>query len=157
MAQLKRSTIVNNISNVLGLQSSTDKLPVEVNDKLQAVVEVGVKTSNLVRAATGATTSDVNIYTTPTDKDFYLTYFDFRAISDATADCSTLSIQVVIDGVTRALSRRYPVPATAQAIGFGSNLAYPLKIDRGTIISLNGTFTVGTFTKSGAIAGFILE
>jgi len=155
MARINRTSILVNQADLALIQQGD--IATELNKVVVPVLEIGAKTSSTCKAASGATTSDVNLYTTPRDKDFYLTYVHLRGVKDATHDGTSATLQVVMGGATTALVRRYFLSATAETFEVSVVLPYPLKIDRNSVISITATFSAGTMTKSGCIAGFILE
>lgn len=157
MAQITRSSIILWIQDLLGLQSGRDIVPSQINNSVQPVVEVGPRQTNLLRNITTASTGLVTIYTTPTDKDFYLTFASFSFTKDVTSDNVNVWIQVVQNGVSRTIMEKPTQSLTASDGQQTHSWPHPIKIDRGTNISLGGVFTAGSLTRKACVGGFILE
>lgn len=116
---------------------------------------------NIVRAASATTTSSGTIFTTPTDKDFYLTGVQFGFVKDAACDAAnttTPAVLITIDGVSVTVVRLPTITLTAQNQSVFVSLPTPIKIDRGTTISIQSTsYTVGVFNRNAVIYGYTEE
>lgn len=124
--------------------------------KIQPIVLLPTRV-DIARSAGSATTGATTIYTTPADKDFYLTSVQISGAADATADNVEYTIECVTDGVARSLIGLRKITTTAFTGQSSIAYLYPLKIDRNSIISVNTAFTVGAASKRGAITGYTLE
>lgn len=112
---------------------------------------------NIQRELQRSVTGNNNVYTTPTDKDFYLTGFVFSYMCDATADNTNITAFITTDGVTKNIARAAKITTTATSGIVAVEFNKPIKIDRGTIIGSSSTFTVGNCTHSLAIRGYTVE
>ena len=128
----------------------------EVFDVIQPVIPI-VRTNNIVREAEGAGTGNSTIYTTPTDRDFYLTGWVLNFAADAANDAVTIALQTTIDNVTRILCRKKKITATAQSETIVCNYIEPIKIDRGANILIACTFTAGNIPRSATITGYTMD
>jgi hypothetical protein len=106
------------------------------------------------KTASGSST----VYTTPTDKDFYLCLAGLNISKDATSDNVTCAILATVGGVSKDILR---VPMqTLTAIpnsDFERSFNKPVKIDRGTTITVLLSFTVGTITAATHVSGFLSD
>lgn len=94
------------------------------------------------------------MYTTPSDRDFFLCNIQLSLQADVTADNTSAFIQFTTDGT----SRFFLLPKLTTTVFQDSvvmNLSTPLKIDRNTNIILTSTYTVGTATTHGFISGYL--
>jgi hypothetical protein len=158
MARITRSSILLWMQDVLGIQAATGNVPLETANVIQPVVEVGPKVSKVLKIASATTSSNSTlIYTTPTDKDFYLTGAVLSHSKDATSDNTLVGILVFVDGLQARVLFRELQTTTAGNSTDVMNLSFPLKLDRGSRIDLAGTFTAGTMSKRASITGFIVE
>jgi len=113
---------------------SDNRVQEEVANFIQPVINIEPST-NVVRhnGGTGTTT----IYTTPSDKDFYITACSLSAYNSGATTASHARIQATIDGVVRHLIYVTIIPSTTSAnnaeMGFK-----PIKIDRSTNIQIAG-------------------
>lgn len=105
---------------------------------------------NVIKNATAAST----LYTTPTNKDFYLTSASI-SMAKAVGDTGTVaSITVFVDspGSAQNLISLAGITLTAERDSIAVNYNPPIKIDRGTVIAFN---TSGTFSSTRAhITGY---
>jgi len=133
--------------------------PTEVLPYITPTIELIPKaniTSTVSRTATGSST----IYTTPSDKDFYLTNINLGMIKDVACDVATgtVTVTAVIDGVSKSILGLPVISLTAQQINDNIDLQrVPLKIDRGTNISMSSTYTVGVMVRTCTINGYTVE
>lgn len=157
MARINRSSVLLWLQDVLGLQSGAQAPPLELEPRVQPTVDINPKISNVIKTFVNSVSGTTTIYTTPSDKDFYLTFAALGLTKDATADLTLSGIQITTDGATKVI---LPLPlqtTTAESVHIQLSFPYPLKCDRGTTIQMLGSFTVGAASRRGAIGGFILE
>jgi len=111
----------------------------------------------VIANATAASTGSTTIYTTPTSKDFYLTSLQLYATTDATADNNQYAIFVTIDGVQVNILQMVKQLATAWSDHAELVFKYPMKLDRGSLIRVNTSYTVGNSRHGGCVHGFTEE
>ena len=128
----------------------------EVEDVLVPVIPI-TRTNNVVREVEGAATGNATIFTTPTDRDFYLTGWVLNYATDAACDTVTIAIQCTIDGVSRYLIRKKKITATADDKAIICNYNEPIKIDRNTVMSLVCSFAAGNCPRSCTITGYTMD
>lgn len=145
------------MQDLLGIQAGSQSVPVESGNTIQPVVEVGPKFTNFLKYGTSTLSTTTTAYTTPSDKDFYLTLAQLSYVKDAANDNVIYYINVIVGGLSCRLNIMKAVPATANSDTYSQSFNYPIKIDRGTAISVVGAFTAGTQTRCWVIGGFILE
>lgn len=155
MVEVQRTSILSNFANELNLQ--TLDTPKEVNKIISPTFDVNPKYTDTIRSATSAITGSNTLYTTPRDKDFYITALSLGVTKDVANDCTQVYIECTQGGVARRLIAIPVQTLTAESHRINLNFSYPIKCDRNTAISGVGTFTVGTMTKTFTVMGFILE
>jgi hypothetical protein len=155
MVQINRSSVMQQARDILDIPASISNIK-DTHTTIQPVVEIGPKFTTIARHVSSTTTGSSTIYTTPTDKDFYLTYAQLNITKDATSDNVNCNLLATLNAVRRILSINTQT-TTAGSFNAANSFPYPIKIDRGTNITVNGTFTVGATTKEACIGGFILE
>lgn len=141
----------------LGLPVATGKIPSEISSAVMMNYSINPKYSFICKQANSSATGTSTIYTTPRDKDFFLTAVSITFKHDAACDGTQIYFNVTIDGLQTLLIRRYLNTGVASADAFTISFPYPLKIDRNTNIEIVGTFAAGTQSKAAGITGFILE
>jgi hypothetical protein len=154
---IHRSSILRRVADIFGLQQAADKTPISSADVVQPVVEMGNRTTELMKDASATSTGNTTIYTTPADKDFYLTFIFASYKKDIACDCTACYLRVTTgDGATRDI--QFPVvPLLASTDHLEVILTYPLRLARNSNIVMNSTFTAGTMTRSASAGGYILE
>jgi len=157
MAKITRSSIVNNSIDLLGIQTSVETPPTTASNIIAPVIEVGPKFSNIARFNVTTATGNQIIYTTPTDKDFYLTFAEISITKSAASDCIATYFQVVIGGANIRFLYQGMETLTKETLSRSMSLNYPIKLDRGSAITLVGAFTAGALTRASTFCGFILE
>lgn len=155
MAVIRRGTIPNNFVSTMKLdQGST---PNEASEKIVLTFDyANVKFCDIVRNVARTATGVSTIYTTPTDQDFYLSSVSVQLIADATNDSTSGFVRATIGGASRFfLITKFATTATQSAMQW--NLPVPIKIDRGTNITVEYTSTAGAMNVNGTIVGFTIE
>lgn len=146
------------MQDLLGLQSGAQGIPTELNNNVQPVVEIGPRVSNIIKNfVQTASTSGSTIYTTPADKDFFVTFSELGLTKDAASDNVQSYIDVMVGGARIVLSPLYTQTTTAGTFHCSTSYPYPLKIDRNSTIRLVTTHAAGTKSAQAIIGGFILE
>jgi hypothetical protein len=116
---------MNRILNLKSMDSTN-----EVAEYIQPTIEITPK-CNIVKSANSGT-----IYTTPSDKDFYLTN-TLLSVGHAAADGGTAAfIQGYINGVLTTITRIQMVTLALSNPIITETFNYPIKIDRATAISI---------------------
>jgi len=116
-------SIVENANRILASKAG-DYLSDEVQGPV-AVIPI-LPITNIIKTANSSTTGSVTLYTTPTDKDFYLTSLQISLIKDATNDnaTGTIGFSITVDGVVIVPLGLAVLTLTAQ----NSNAVLPLSI-----------------------------
>ena len=151
--QTSNIQIDDNIKTDLILKEGVDVIPKTITPTIQPVYDVYKRYSNVVRSSSRTTTGSTTIYTTPTDRDFFLTNIYMSNQSDATCDSTSIFIQFTVLGVVTY----YLFPKlTLTALNQTNNIQFaaPIRVDRGTSIIMTQTFSVGASTSHGLISGF---
>lgn len=123
----------------------------EVNPKLLRVVDITKQ--NQAINATSAT-----IYTTPTDSDFYLTGASLTVSKDANATSVASYIQCILADNGDTVQICYVACTTTQAQngGVSHDFTFPIKVKRGTAISVYNTTNVASIRASAVIYGYLV-
>lgn len=127
-----------------------------IADVIQPVVQIN-PISNIVRSNSSTTTGSTTVYTTPSDKDFYLTSLQYCYMKDAANDATSIGVNTTIQGVLQNLVFIRTITTTASQDVVNISFPYPIKIDRGVAVSIYGTFTAGNLYRSLVITGYTEE
>lgn len=155
----------NEIDKAISLETSRNagniQFPHKVKRSIQPIIDVSpvknycdIIVSNLLSNATAVT-----IYTTPTDRDFFLCGVSMSVIKDVTSTSTRASITAIPFGSTGVVqfSIIQGITLTAQSDSISSVFNPPIKLARGSIISLNATTNVANISESGTIWGFTYQ
>jgi hypothetical protein len=138
------------VENIPELDTSKIVLTAECNPKL-------LRRINILRGVTATNSTSATIYTTPTDKDFYLTSALLSTIKDVTSTSTLERLRVVIDGVTQDILLISSLSLTAQDRTITLSLNNSIKIDRGTTITVTNSTNVANITTTALIQGYFVE
>lgn len=152
--QVQNRDIINNIQNDLGLNPGPDALPSTVTPSIQPVYPVYEKVANICVANSNVNSTSQTIYTTPANKDFYVTSLCLSVIKDATATSTDSTITGVVNGATITLARIAGLTLTAMNDSITMSFPVPIKLDRGTAVNLTNSTNVANVTSRATVQGF---
>jgi len=160
MARINRGEILKKIVEELGLQPGAENAPRDVANTIVGTFDVMPEdTSRIARGAIRSTTGATTLLTTPTDRDFFMTGATLGMQSDATAD-NTFCVLTATPFDSNASSNILLLPKitlTAFSGATQTSFVPPLKLARGSVISMSHTFTVGASNISGTVTGYNKE
>lgn len=152
--RLKNSRIKNSFIDVLGLNPIQDRIPDTVIPSVQPVFNVGATRCDVCRYADASNSTAVTVYTTPVDKDFYLSSVVLSVVKDATATSVRSAVVVRVDGTDQRVISIPGFSTTAQNQTVSITLSPPIKVDRNTVVSLTNSTNVANVTASACIQGY---
>jgi len=158
MAKIYNSECTKGLAQNAGIQQNVDKVPNELAEKIVPVFETNPELlrKGFVRHAT--LTADATLYTTPTNQDFYLTNIVLSNTKDAASDCSGVHISATINGANVRLCQITGITLTAGSMNISRTFKEPIKIDRGTNITVSHLTGAGAVLATYAsIAGYLDE
>lgn len=152
-------TISEDKARILNLKSGDDTA--EVLEYITPTIEIK-PINNITRDANvNVSGAGSVIYTTPTDKDFYITGVTFSYTKDVACDTATgkTSILATINGTAnRPLISLAILTLTAEGKQLSLTFSNPIKIDRGTNITFsNTTYAAGSMVRVCNIYGYTIE
>lgn len=157
MANINNSDLTKALIDGAKINIVTDSVPSQIAEKVVPVMEVNpdmLRRCNVLKYVAVAGT----IYTAPTNKDFYLSAMTLQGINDAGEPTASNYITITPSGNVATIILRGTLPAVA-ALASGINvseslsLSIPIKIERGSNITLN----IGSTTGSASIIGYTVE
>ncbi len=150
--QNRNTNIIKRIFNAFKIQD--ESAPSEVSDDIQLTYNVE-PTLSVWNAEADDATSAI-ILSVPNDKDFYLCGAHLTTKRDATATAESSFIQAYADGKAIQLCRlnSRTLLSVTQGIVSDAILMYPIKIDRGTDITVNNSTNVADIETHGTIYGY---
>lgn len=139
-----------------GLQTS-EGFPSQLADKVVPVMEVNPKLLRIAEIckSTGGSTSPITVYTTPTDTDFYITGATFNCVQDVTSDNIGSSLNITVNGVSvKPLYFSALATTAGQFQNQTTSFNPPIKVDKGTTITVSHSGTAGITRLAVCIYGY---
>lgn len=156
MAIIKKSEVVKHYQDTAGLNALSDFTSLSIGQNIAPTLDLNQKYTTHAIEAYSASTGSITVYTTPTDRDYYLTSVSLGFIKSAACDVTNgaLSLLVYVNSRQSAIIRIPVLTLTAQNGYIALSFPHPIKVDRGTSITILGTFTVGDYLRTATITGF---
>jgi hypothetical protein len=160
MAQIYNSDLSKELIDGARIQVSSDYIPNQIADKVVPVMEVNPKllrTSypfTLLSSLANATS--VTIYTCSTTKDTYITGATLSMIKDVTATSTGVSLNVMDDltGLTNPIINIAGITLTANAQSESITISPPIKLRKGSNVTITSTTNVANVVAKAALIGF---
>jgi len=149
-----KSDALQRVVSELGTQElqACDK----VNDNIQPTLDINPHYSKIFMVGERTSSGPITAYTTPADKEFYLTFAKLTLITDANQDGVLATLSIFVDGVSKILLNIDKFTTTATIEHIEVSFPYPIKVDKNTAIIATATRTAGTHTLRAAVAGFLV-
>lgn len=143
------------------IQLSVDKVPARLAESVVPTMEVNpemIRKLNVHKFYNKTNTGTFTIYTTPTDADFYLVSSGLNGTLNATNDGVSSSIQATDEfGNTILVHRINFEPLTALSnLDERMDLPKPIKLKRGSTITIGSVYTAGAQYWTGTIYGYFV-
>ncbi len=147
---IQNGELVSNVRDQLKIQPNDSLSPVNI------VYSMNPFAAQIVKNGTSSTTSDVTLYQTPNNKDFFLTHVSLSVTKDAACDCVGVRLYIYSGGAQVYVIYLRLLTGVATNDNFSLSFPFPIKVDRGTAVYMSGSITAGTIAKTGFISGFLL-
>lgn len=163
MAIIYNSDLTKELVAGAAIQQMRDSVPNQIAEKVVPTMEVNpflLKKTNLIVNSSKSTTGNGTVYTTLTDRDTYLTGINLHMIKDVTcdtADGTACFVSFVQGGQTKYPVAISGITLTAQNESRVVLFANPVKLDRGSVVQISGTFTAGKMIRNATIFGYTVE
>jgi hypothetical protein len=157
MVQIVNSDVIQNLVNDCGLQSANG-VPTQLSNQVVPVVNITPRQiSNVAIGGTNSGTGAVTLYTTPVDRDFYLTSASVGYAKSAACDMGDgfIYLKVYIRGLQVNVCIAPAMALTAEKNNVAISYTAPLKLDRNSTITIAAqSFTAGALLRMGTFTGF---
>jgi hypothetical protein len=163
MAQINNKEVMTKLAENANIQLSKENVPNQLAEKIVPTFETNptmIRRCNISRSS-GASAASVTIYTTPTDKDFYLSAAHLSMVKDATSTSINVGLLVIPeDGITTntEILRLSGLTTVADSKDNSISIVPALKLKRGSIISITSTAYDATHIRfDGGIIGYTVD
>lgn len=153
----KNNRIRDTIKQLLNLEMYQDKVPAEILEKIQLVIDVNPfqnETCDVIATATAINSTSATLYTTPTDRDFYLCSASISMIKDVSSTSTSSSLNATARGTAITLLAIPGITLTPQTSSNSIAFSPPILLDRGTIVNVGNSTNVANIITKSVITGF---
>lgn len=157
MAQINNQQVTKGLADNADIQIARDKIPNELAEKIVPTFETNPKLLrriNIVASASANNAVTGTIYTTPIDKDFFLTSIDLSMIKDVTSTSIYTDVEIKINGQTKTILYINGFTLTVQNISKIISFPIPIKLDRNSTITVNNNTNVANISSYCTITGY---
>lgn len=128
----------------------------QVSDIIIPVIPV-LPIANIVETGTVTNATSGTVFTTPTDKDFYLTGASLSMIKDVLSQSVSTDLRAVLRGITIFPLTIRSISLTIQNDSKAQIFNPPIKLDRGTTVTITNSNATAEITASATIYGYTQE
>jgi len=147
-------SIVERANRILASKAG-DYLSDEVIPNIQPVIPITAVAR--ICQGTAGTAATNTIYTTPADKDFYLTGAVLAYIKDVTSTATLFRYRVFVNELQKEIITLPAITLTPGCESVAIELNPPLKLDRNTTVVCTTDSTVANVKVSGNVIGYTEE
>ena len=159
MVDIQSKEAIDQMSEDLKIQPAM-ALPRTLVNTIQPVYSINTRRLPFSVGLNRSTSGNLTVFTTPTDKDFYLSTISIALDKDATADPGTGALTVTSTNADGSSALFFGVPIldlTAQSFAQTISFPIPIKLARGVAIVMNGTFIAGVMNRFVGITGYTVD
>jgi len=159
MVDIQSKEVIDKISDDLKIQPSMT-IPRELGKIIMPVFVVNSERGGqIVESFTSTTTGPSTIFTTPTDRDFFLQSAFLSIDDDVTSNglAANLTITPFAQGATNIIRlHKLTLTATSKELSnfYGER---GIRLARGSTVVITHIFTAGASTLSGGITGYVTD
>lgn len=159
MATINNPETLKKIVMDAGIQTAYDSIPTRLANSVVPVIVANPKPIvNIVKWIASVGTGTQTLYTTPTDKDFFLTNVIISAQADVNCDNTVYDVTATPDEGGAIILLRLPkITLTVFQDSISVVFPHPIKIARGTTITFGTTYTAGVSHAVAQIMGYTKE
>jgi hypothetical protein len=160
MAYIDNTDTKKEMNDAMRGNSVSNLAPTRIADTVQPVININPKDYrrlNIVKRQTAINATSGTIYTTPADKDFYVTSASLTMIKDVTSTSVSSTISCTIDGISTQLLFIPELSLTVQTLSVSESFPNAIKLDRNTTITVTNSTNVANITSAGCIKGYTVE
>jgi len=156
MAQINNREVLKRIERDTFVKGTNDR---QLSDNVIPVLvsNPDPKLSSIVLYKSLLSTGAGAVYSVPAGKSLYITSAMLSMNDDAASDNTATSIVCVFNGTATSILSIMKPTLTAYYDSKTISYPVPIKIDEGTSITLQNTFTVGNSAKKCTITGFLVD
>lgn len=143
-------------ANRIFATKTMDMVGAEVNPTIQPNVEIKRVSDFFIEGSITNSTSGT-IGSIPADKDVYIVAMTFSMIKDATATATLFNLKATINGVSKTILTFAGLTLTADSKDIAIAFVNPIKVDRGSDVTINADTNVANFRCRATVIGYKVE
>lgn len=161
-ATIYNSDLTKELVDAARIQSSRDKVPNQIAEKVVPVMEVNPKLmrrTNYLRNGVLNNATSATIATTPTDRELFITNAMLGYIKDGTSTATLITLDLMLDGGTSntAVISIPSLSTTAGSDSISVQFANPIKVAKGTLIRIQSDTNIANIRVTGTVQGYTVE
>jgi len=156
MIKIFNTSIFRRITALLNIRNG-EVFNNDVQNQIVPVLEVNRPYIEVSRASTNNNSVGNTIFTTPADKDFYLTNITVSSCKDATALATYTRVYTTISGQTQVLVEIPHITGQVKSNDVCITYPFPIKIDRGVTIAISRDNATGNISGGFSIQGYMQD
>lgn len=160
MALINNSDLTKELIEGAKINISDEAVPSQIAEKVVPVMEVNPKllrTTNILSSYHATDSTSGTVYTTPANKDFYLTNVVLSLAKDVNATSVMSNVNVYVNEQIVNILAIMGTSVTAQYETTTLNLKLPLLIDRNTAINITNSTAIASISARATIFGYTVE
>lgn len=160
MATINNSELTKEIIDGAKLSISSEAVPSQLAEKVVPVMEVNprlLQIIDVVKYGVCTNQTGVNIYVTPTQRDFFLVGYTLSVVKDANATSTAFGLTGVVNSETVNICDFPAITLTAGSMSTNHTFAHPIKLDKGSQINLTSSTAVAQFVLRANFYGYTIE
>jgi len=157
MSQINSTELLKGMRDNAKVQN-LESVPSQLADKVVPVMETNpilLRKCNISKGLVSSASG--TIYTTPTDRDFYIVASCLSVVRDASATSVSTRILATIDGLASPILGICGVTLTAGSSEQSISFPTPIKVDRGTNITVSFNTATAVITAYSQITGYLVD
>jgi len=161
MATIHNTDLTKELKEGAKLQQLRDVIPSQLADKVVPVMEVNPKMFRIVNynvAGAGTNSTSTSLGTTPTDRDTFITGATLSFFKDITATTTFIRLNATMEnGLGIVLCSFGCVTLNIDGDAMTISFPNPVKLKRGSAITISASTNVGNFNAFGSVMGYQVE
>lgn len=147
-------TIAEDLTRLFNLKS-LDSVS-DLGETILPTVEIK-RFCNIVKAGAASNSTTSTVWTTPSDKDFYLCAASLSTIKDVTGVSNNAKLNIIVEGATVAILSISNITLTVQHSNMTNTWFNPIKVDRNTAITVTNSSATANVRSDATIQGYTVE
>ena len=162
MAKIYNSELTKGMAKHARIQQNIDKIPNELAEKVVPVMETNpeiLRENSIIASGAAINNTSGLVYTSSTTMETYITGYQISFIKDAGSTCSVIRAYLTPEATNAsiAFARISCLTGTAQSGEVSYTFKNPVKLVKGTSITINPDTNAANCTASLCVYGYTID